>query len=164
MEYMSLVQVVIIIAALLIVANGMLDGAVEEGLKDIATNEEKQELRNSLTCTAGLLMYPPVKNVWGVDVPIPSFDDLLFSFVITGVILFLMNLINLHQTWKAAVIIFVVVWFAFRLTGLLLIKTSGVGCEDAMQDMAGLLDGMYTLSALLGLGILYKVIKAWRHI
>jgi len=155
----SLIQSIIFIAVGLVLLNGAYDGAVSESITDIATSDEKQDMRNSIYCMTGLLLWPPSTTFLGVPIPIPSFDDLIIAAVITGFILVVLNLINTQHTWKQSLLLYVAVWVTLKYTGLFFIKFSGPSCELMLADMAGLLSGVYTVSAALGLGALYKVIK-----
>ena len=160
----SIIQSIIVIAVGLVLLNGVYDGAVSESITDIATSDEKQEMRSSLYCVTGLLLWPPSTYIFGIPIPIPSFDDLLIAAVITGFILVVLNLINTQHTWKQSLLLYVVVWVTLKYMGLFLIKVSGPSCELMLADMAGLLSGVYTLSAALGLGALYKVVKVVRGV
>ena len=156
---MSLAKSVMIIIGLLVIANGILGGAVSDAVVEVATSDEKQEMRNTFYCLAGLVLYPPVKEVWGINIPIPSFDDIIIAGALTTTTLFLLHLIKINN-WKLAVGLFVAFWLSYRMFGLLLISFSGDGCQTVMDDMASTMGSIAYVSSILGLGVIYKIAKA----
>ena len=156
---MAITKIAIILFALLIVANGIFHGAVKDSVIEIATSDEKQEMRNTLVCLTGLMMYPPVKDVAGINIPIPSFDDVIISGALTSAILFFLHMVNQKLNWKHAVGIFVALWFTYRMTGWILITMSGDNCQSVMADMEDTMIGIATVASLLGLGTIWKVAK-----
>ena len=161
----SVMQFALIIAALLIVVNGAMDGAVSEGIGDFMFSDEKEEMRNSAYCMAGLMIYPPTVDVWGIAVPVPSLDDIIIAGAITGAILFFLSLIKKASPgWKGAILLFVTVWFLFKMLGWVLIQMSGSDCQEVLADMANYMDGLYTVAGLLGIGAIYKVWRASRGV
>lgn len=159
----SIMQFALIIAMLLVIVNGAMDGAVEDGINDFMFSDEKADMRNSAYCMAGLMIYPPTTEIFGVTFPAPSFDDIIIAGAITGVILFILSLIKRASPgWKGAILIFVVVWFLFKMFGWVLIQLSGSDCQATLSDMAGYMDGLYSVMALAGMGALYKVVRASR--
>lgn len=155
----TIAKVAVILFALLIVANGIFQGAVKDAVIEIATSNEKQEMRNTLICLTGLMMYPPVKEVWGINIPIPSFDDVIIAGALTSAILFFLHMINRNLNWKHAVFIFVAIWFTYRMIGWGLITMSGDNCQSVMADMEGTMMGIAAVASLLGLGTIYKIAK-----
>lgn len=156
----SIYRAIGVVLALLIVANGLLQGAVQEKVVEIITSEEKQEMRNTFYCVAGLMLYPPVKEVWGINIPIPSLDDILITAALTSVILFFTHLINQKLNWKHAVGIFIIIWISIRLMGLLLITISGDDCQSIMDGTASTISSIAVVFSIFGVGSVYKVIKA----
>jgi hypothetical protein len=161
---MNIINSIVILLVMLIVANGIMDGAVSDGVNELMTSDEKADMRNSLYCVAGLMIYPPTKEVFGITVPMPSFDDLVISAAIASAILFVLHMVNVKMNWKRALLLYTIVWFLFKMSGYALIKMSGTGCETAMVDMADAMSGFYTATSLIGLGALYKIIKATKGI
>ena len=157
---MSIARSVMIVIGLMVIANGIFGGAVSDAVVDVATSDEKQEMRNTFYCLAGLMMYPPVKEIWGINVPIPSFDDIIVAGALTSAVLFFLHLIKHDLNWKHAVGLFVIFWLTYRMTGLLLISFSGDGCQTVMDDMASTMGSIAYISSILGLGVIYKVAKA----
>lgn len=161
----SIMQFALIIAALLIIVNGAMDGAVSEGINDFMFSDEKEDMRNSAYCVAGLMIYPPTFEFLGITWPAPSFDDIIIAGAITGAILFILSLIKQASPgWKGAILLFVVVWFLFKMLGWVLIQISGSDCQEVLNDMASYMDGLYTVAGILGLGALYKVWRASRGV
>ena len=156
---MSLARSAMIIIGLLVIANGVLSGAVSDAVVEVATSDEKQEMRNTFYCLTGLMMYPPVKEVWGINIPIPSFDDIIIAGALTTTTLFLLHLIK-KNNWKFAVGLFVAFWLSYRMFGLILISFSGDGCQTVMDDMASTMGSIAYVSSILGLGVIYKIAKA----
>ena len=161
----SIMQFALIIAMLLVIVNGAMDGAVQDGINDFMFSDEKADMRNSAYCVVGLMIYPPTYEFLGVTFPAPSFDDIIIAGAITGAILFILSLIKQASPgWKGAILIFVVVWFLFKMFGWVLIQLSGSDCQAALSDMAGYMDGLYSVAGLLGLSALYKVWRASRGV
>ena len=156
---MSLARSVIIIIGLMVLANGLFDGAVKDAVVEVATSDEKQEMRNTFYCLAGLVMYPPVKEVWGINIPIPSFDDIIIAGALTTTTLFFLHLIKINN-WKLAIGLFVAFWLSYRMFGLILISFSGDGCQTVMDDMASTMSSIAYVSSILGLAVIYKIAKA----
>lgn len=157
---MTLARSIMIIIGLMVIANGVFGGAVSDAVVDVATSDEKQEMRNTFYCLAGLMMYPPVKEVWGINIPIPSLDDIIVAGALTTTVLFFLHLIKHDLNWKHAVGLFVLFWLAYRLTGLILISFSGDGCQTVMDDMASTMSSVAYISSILGLGVIYKIARA----
>ena len=157
---MTLARSIMIIIGLMVIANGIFSGAVSDAVVDVATSDEKQEMRNTFYCLAGLMMYPPVKEVWGINIPIPSLDDTIVAGALTTTVLFFLHLIKRDLNWKHAVGLFVLFWLAYRLTGLILISFSGDGCQTVMDDMASTMSSVAYISSILGLGVIYKIARA----
>ena len=157
---MTIARTVMIVIGLMVLANGLFGGAVSDAVMDVATSDEKQEMRNTFYCLAGLMMYPPVKDVWGINIPIPSFDDVVVAGALTSAVLFFLHLIKQDLNWKHAIGLFVAFWLAYRMIGLLLISLSGDGCQTVMEDMASTMSSVAYVSSLLGLRVIYKVMKA----
>lgn len=149
-----------IVILMLIALNGIMGGAISDATHDLATSDEKEDMRNSLYCVIGINLWTPTTEIWGVDFPIPSYEDMLISGIITLSILFILDLVNTAHTWKHSILLFVVIWFSVKLTGLFLIKMSGADCELILADMAGAFSGVYAVGALLGVGIFVKAIRA----
>lgn len=156
---MSLKQVAIALIALLIITNALLSGAVVEALTELATSPEKETMRNSIQCIAGLQIYSPTKEILGIQVPMPSFTDVTIAAGITGLFLFILHLVKGSPGWKGSLLVFITIWVLFKLAGWLLIITSGEGCIAAMNEPAAKLAGLYTVSALFGSWGVYKVIR-----
>ena len=156
---MTLARSVMIVIGLMVIANGLFSGAVSDAVVDVATSDEKQDMRNTFYCLAGLMMYPPVKEVWGINIPIPSFDDIIIAGALTTTTLFFLHLIKINN-WKLAVGLFVAFWISYRLIGLMLISFSGDGCQAVMDDMASTMGSIAYVSSILGLGVIYKIAKA----
>ena len=155
----TIAKVAIILFALLIVANGIFQGAVKESVIEIATSDEKQEMRNTFVCLMGLIMYPPVKEVWGINIPIPTFDDVLIAGGVTSAIVWGLHIINQKPDWRYLVGIFVILWLAYRMIGWALITMSGDNCQSVMADMESTMIGIGAVASLLGLGTIYRVAK-----
>ena len=159
---MSLKQVAIALIALLIITNALLSGAVVDALTELATSPEKEAMRNSIQCIAGLQIYSPTKEILGIQVPMPSFTDVTIAAGITGLFLFILHLVKGSPGWKGSLLVFITIWVLFKLAGWLLIITSGEGCIAAMNEPAAKLAGLYTVSALFGSWGVYKVIRISR--
>ncbi|HET8689656.1 MAG TPA: hypothetical protein VFM18_23870, partial [Methanosarcina sp.] len=67
-----------------------------------------------------LLIYTPVRDLWGFQVPCPSFSDITLSAAFASVIIFLMHITGHTQGWKRVLEIFVIVWILFKVFGLYL--------------------------------------------
>lgn len=161
----SIMQFALIIIAMLIVVNGVMDGAVTDGINDFMFSDEKEDMRNSAYCVAGLMIYPPTTEILGITVPVPSFDDIIIAGALTGAILFILSLIKQASPgWRGAILLFVVIWFLFKMFGWVLIQLSGSDCQEVLTDMAGYMDGLYSVMALAGMGALYKVWRASRGV
>ena len=156
---MSIKQSAIIIIGLLIITNALLSGAVVDALTELATSPEKEAMRNSIQCIAGLQIYSPTKEILGIQVPMPSFTDVTIAAGITGLFLFILHLVKGSPGWKGSLLVFITIWVLFKLAGWLLIITSGEGCIAAMNEPAAKLAGLYTVSALFGSWGVYKVIR-----
>lgn len=161
----SIMQFALIIAMLLVIVNGAMDGAVQDGINDFMFLDEKADMRNSAYCVAGLMIYPPTYEFLGVNWPAPSLDDIIIAGALTGMILFALSLIKHGSpTWKGVILLFVTIWFLFKMMGWFLIQVSGPDCQTALADMAGYMDGLYSVMAIMGLGALYKVLKASKSV
>jgi hypothetical protein len=107
----------------------------------------------------GLLIYTPVREVYGLQLPCPSFGDLTLTGVITSGIIFLLHITGHTQGWKKVIRIFVIVWILFKLLGLFLIHISGDSCMLRLNDSAGIYNEIYQLFALLGCGVIYRIAR-----
>lgn len=155
---MSLKVGLIIIGLLLVFSNAVLDGAVFDSFKSIAVDDDKEPQRKSLLCLYGLLVWPPATEVYGMTVPIPSFDDVLIAFGLASAILFFLHLIQYKIDWKHGIALYVVVWFLLKYSGYLAIQAAGPGCIEAMEAIQGVADGLYTVGAIMGVGVLGKLL------
>ena len=125
------------------------------------TSEESAALRAEIYCIAGLLIYTPVKEVCGLQVPWPSFSDLALATSTTSILLFILHVTGHTQGWKRSALIFTGIWLVLKLFGSALIHLSGDSCVACLNESIGLFDGLYQLTALLGCGT-RRVIKSLR--
>lgn len=151
--------------ATLLIINGATDGLVVEGALDLATDPEKADARASLACLLGLLIYPPTTTVdlyfFSFEMPMPRMDDVLIAGSVTGFLVMIHHFINKNKKGLGilgSIAIFVIVWFAIKLSGWYLIELAGPGCVDTMTAMAGMMSGLYQVGTLLGVGVFIKLV------
>ncbi|HET8687498.1 MAG TPA: hypothetical protein VFM18_12660, partial [Methanosarcina sp.] len=118
--------------------------------------KDKAAFRSEIYCIIGLLIYTPVRDL-GLQVPCPSFSNLILSAAAISVVIFLMHITGYTQGWKRVIQIFVVLWIIFKLFGLSLINTSDDTCIAYLNDSEGLCNSLYQLLALMGCGVIYRL-------
>ena len=155
---MSLKSAFVIIGLLLVFSNAFLDGAVSDSVLSIAFDEEKAPQRQSIICLYGLMIWPPVSEIWGLTVPMPSLDDILISAGIASGILFFLQLIQKKIDWKHALALYGLVWVLLKYSGYLAIQAAGPECVQCMEDISALADGMYAVFGVLGVAALAKIV------
>ena len=160
---MNLRKSALYFVAILVLLNGMTGGTVLDSTLSTLTSEDKAAFRSEIYCILGLLIYTPVREVWGFQLPCPSFGDLTLSAAITSVLIFMLHITGHTQGWKRVLEIFVVVWILFKIFGLFLIYYSGDTCIIRLTDSAGIYNGIYQLFALLGFGVIYRIANMARN-
>jgi hypothetical protein len=128
---MDLRKSALYLPGILILLNGMTDGTILQNTVNTLTSEDKAVFRSEIYCILGLLIYSPVRDVWGLHIPCPSFWDLSISTAITTAIIWLLHITGHTQGWKRVLEILVIVWILFKIFGLFLIFYSGDTCITA---------------------------------
>ena len=149
---MSLVsQAVGFVFVSLIVINGLLSGAVVDAFTDFSTAEEKEQARIDLMCGSGYLLFMPTENWYGIEVPIPSYTNVIIAALISLSLVMLIRIATgIDWRFKYSIGLFIFVWFAIKIIGFMLMKTAGADCEVWAQDMVSQTEGIYSVAALGG--------------
>lgn len=135
----------------LIVINGLLSGAVVDAFTDFATNEEKEQARIDLMCGGGYLLYMPVVDWHGIDIPIPNYTNVIIAALISLSLVMLIRIsTGVDWRFKYSIGLFILVWFVIKIIGLILMKIAGAGCEVWAQEMVAQTSGIYSVAALGG--------------
>jgi hypothetical protein len=153
MVFLKSVAVIIVV---LIALNGFFGGAIGDGVKDMVVSEEKQDVRNSMKCLAGLYMYYPVKDISGLTVPMPSWTNVIVAAFLTSVFVKILHYSHVNYNWKHTIGIYVAVWLLYKLVGYIFIMNSGDGCELFMTNFAESLSGVGIVGGLVGLFMVWK--------
>lgn len=148
----------------LIVINGLLGGGVVDAIGTFATDAEKEQARLDIMCGAGYLLYTPTTEIWGFDVPSPSYTNVILAALISlSAILVIRIATGIDWKFKHSIILFVAVWFAIKILGYLLMVAAGDYCVAWAEDMVEQTGGFYDVAALggaaWGLKILWGIRK-----
>ena len=154
---MSWRTVVLILTALLVAVNGFTGGAVEEGAHDIAFSEERQDMRNTLTCLAGIMMYTPVREI---SYPMPSIFDIILSGVLTFGALVLLKKVNIEYKWMHGALIFVGIWVLLRA---FLISSPVVMLKTPIPSSDDIIFSAFITGAIITVLHFANVKYNWKH-
>lgn len=135
----------------LIVINGLLGGGVLDAIGTFATDEEKEQARADIMCGTGYLMYTPTADFYGLEIPAPSYTNVVVAALIAlSLILILRIATGIDWKFKYSIFIFLGVWIAIKLIGFILLQMSGPGCVVWAQGMVEQTSGFYDVAALGG--------------
>ena len=135
----------------LIVINGLLGGSVVDAIGTFATNDEKAQARLDLMCGAGYLMFTPTTEVWGFDIPSPSYTNVILAALLSLSMVMIIRIATaIEWSFKYSIILFIVVWFAIKIIGYLLMYSAGDYCTAWAEDMVKQTGGFYDVAALGG--------------
>lgn len=148
----------------LIVINGLLGGGVVDAIGTFATDDEKEQARLDLMCGAGYLMWTPTTDIYGFDIPSPSYTNVILAALITlSMVLVIRIATAIDWSFKYSIILFIVVWFAIKIIGYLLMYSAGDYCTAWAVEMVEQTGGFYDVAALggaaWGLKILWGIRK-----
>lgn len=148
----------------LIVINGLLGGSVVDAIGTFATNDEKAQARLDLMCAAGYLMWTPTTDVYGFDIPSPSYTNVILAALISlSAILVIRIATGFDWKFKYSIVLFIFVWFAIKILGYILMYSAGDYCVAWAEEMVEQTGGFYDVAALggaaWGLKILWGIRK-----
>lgn len=146
----------------LIVINGLLGGGVADAIGTFATDEEKEQARADIICGTGYLLWTPVTDFHGVDIPTPSYSNVLVAALVAlSIILILRITTGIDWKFMYSIYIFIGVWIGIKLLGFIMLQMSGPECmawaETTVEKTSGFYDvaafggGLYGLKILWGL-------------
>lgn len=132
----------------LIVINGMLGGGVWDAIGTFATDEEKEQARLDIMCGTGFLMWTPTADVWGLDVPVPSYSNVIVAALIAlSLILIIRVTTGIDWKFKYSIITFFTVWVLIKIFGYALMLASGQECMVWAEEMVVTTSGFYDVAA-----------------
>ena len=144
----------------LIVINGLLGGGVVNAIGTFATDEEKELARADIICGTGYLMYTPTAEFYGFEIPAPSYTNVVVAALIAlSLILIIRVATGIDWKFKYSILIFLGVWIAIKLTGLIFLQISGPECVVWAEQMVEQTSGFYDVAALGG--ALYGLKLVW---
>ena len=144
----------------LIIVNGLTHGAVWDSIDYFATAEEKAEARADLKCLSGYLMYMPTTDVYGVDVPAPSYANVILAIMATFILIMLIEIPSRFDFSPVqSVILFVIVWVVIKVIGFYYIMTSTDNCMVWATESGEKVSGIYLAGG--GAAGLYAVIRLY---
>ena len=148
----------------LIVINGLLGGGVWDAIGTFATEAEKEEARADIKCGTGYLLYMPVTDFHGIEIPTPSYSNVIVAALIALSIIMVMR-ITTGIKWKFmySLYIFIGTWVLIKIIGFILIQTSSPECVTWAAEVVEQTSGFYEIAAaggaLWGLKILWGLRK-----
>ena len=144
----------------LIILNGITGGLVWDSINHFATAEEKEVARTDLKCLSGYLMYMPTTDVWGLEIPVPSYANVILAIMATFILIMLIEIPSRFDFSPVqSVVLFVIVWVVIKATGLYFINTSTDSCMVWATESAEKASGIYLASG--GLAGAYAVIRLY---
>jgi len=70
---------------------------------------------NALKCPLGIMLYTPLVNFQGNNIPIPSLDDLLITLFIFTIVFWFLKFFKIHLNLKKKILLFVVLWILIKI-------------------------------------------------
>ena len=144
----------------LIILNGITTGLVWDSIDHFATAEEKAVARADLRCLSGYLMYMPTTDVYGLEIPVPSYANVILAIMATYILIMLIEIPSRFDFSPLhSVALFVIVWIVIKAIGFYYINTSTDNCMVWATDSAEKASGIYLASG--GLAGAYAVIRLY---
>ena len=135
----------------LIIINGMIGGGVVDAIGLFATEEETAKARADIICGAGYLMYSPTTDVYGVNVPAPSYSNVIVAaFISMAIIMFIRITSGIQWKFLYSLYLFVGVWIGIKILGYLMLLASGETCVVWAEEMVSGTSGFYDIAAIGG--------------
>ena len=158
---MSLItQILGFVLVSLVIINGLLAGAVVDAVGTFATEEESAQARTDLSCGVGYMLYKPVTDIGGINVPMPSYTNVFIAASLTlGIIVFIKVATAIKWNFKKSLIAFVLVWISIKVLGYALMMYGGNECITWAESMFDKTGGFYDVAA--AGGSLYFLKIAW---
>lgn len=148
----------------LIVINGLLGGGVVDAIGTFATDEEKSEARADIICGTGYLLWTPVTNFYGIDIPTISYSNVIVAALVAlSLILILRITTGIKWKFMYSIYIFIAAWVGIKLLGFVLLQVSGPECilwaESTVEQTSGFYDVAAAGGALYGLKMVWGMRK-----
>ena len=161
---MSIVtQVIGFIFISLIVINGILGGSVVDAVGTFTTAEEKEQARLDLSCGLGYMMYKPVQDVGGINIPMPSYTNVFIAAAIAlSIILIIRITTGIDWEFKYSIIVFVLTWIGIKVLGYTLMMYAGNDCTTWADEMFNKTSGIYDVAAAGGSLYFLKIVWGLR--
>jgi len=146
-----LTQTVGFVLVSLVVINGLIGGGVVDAIGTFATDEEKEQARLDLMCGLGYLLFTPATDVYGVDVPSPSYTNVIIAALITlSAIMIVRITTSVKWSFKYTIYMFVGVWIGIKVLGFILMQMSGPDCVAWAEMNIDKTSGFYEIAAIGG--------------
>jgi hypothetical protein len=110
----------------------------------------KNELGTIVKCGIGLALVSPLNEytIFGREIVVftPSFKDILITFVLTMAILYILSMRYDEISWPAMFALFIGIWFALKIAGLILVLSSGKECVELVNNANQLMSPLAQIS------------------
>lgn len=144
----------------LIVINGLLGGGVVEAIGTFATEEETAQARLDLSCGLGYMMYKPVTDFHGINVPMPSYANVaIASLLALCIILIIRVTTGIAWKFKYSLLMFLASWIMIKVAGAALMAYAGNDCMTWAEEAFASTSGFYEIAA--AGGILWGIKTVW---
>lgn len=148
----------------LIVINGLTGGSVTNAIGTFATDDEKEQARADIICGTGYLLWTPVTDFHGIDIPTPSYSNVLVAALVTlSIILILRITTGIKWKFMYSIYIFIATWIGIKLLGFLMLQMSAPECMVWAESTVEQTSGFYEVAAfggsVYGLKILWGLRK-----
>ena len=129
----------ILLLFVLVSLNVLTGGYLEEKIMESLFSGQGNILIANSLCLVGVLLYNPVHNIGGYDLPMPTAVNVMVSLLLTTLIVYFMDL-RYTLLWKDYLVIFLASWVFVKMVAFALIRNSVAGCESYIGNGIGLFD------------------------
>jgi len=112
----------------LIIANVAAGGYVFAKISEMMVSPEAEPLREAAICTVGVIILPPVVQVFGIWIFLPAISDVVLALAVTLIIVTILRIVGFKLTPWHTLGLGIAFWFGIKIFALFLVWWAGDAC------------------------------------